>query len=285
MRLAWSRSSAICSTTRPNTRPTAAGSSLSVAVAADTLTLTVSDNGIGITPKMLPHLFEPFVHDTQALGFNGVGLGIGLTVVRALVASARRQHRRAQRGPQSRQPVRGHAAVGGERSDRTGRGLCFGRTGRVGPGAVSHMPPTSHLTPSGPAAGSSAQRNLPESAPQGLARDPRYNRLLASLPEADWLRWRPQLESIAMPLGQVMYEPGAMQSHVYFPTSAIVALMYVTENGASAEIAVVGNEGIVGISLFMGGGSTPSRAVVRNAGEGFRMPGPAIREEFSRSGP
>ena len=71
-----------------------------------------------------------------------------------------------------------------------------------------------------------------------------------------------------------------MLSHAYFPTSAIVALLYVTENGASAEIAVVGNEGIVGVPLFMGGGSTPSRAVVHSAGEGFRMPGPAIREEF-----
>jgi len=86
-----------------------------------------------------------------------------------------------------------------------------------------------------------------------------------------------------MPLGQVLCESGAMLSHGYFPTTAIVSLLYLTESGASAEVAVVGNEGIVGVPLFMGGGSTPSRAVVLSAGEGFRMSGPAIREEFSRS--
>ena len=147
------------------------------------------------------------------------------------------------------------------------------------------MPPTSRLTAPGPAARSSAQRNQPGDSPHGPAPDPRHNQLLASLPEADWLRWRPQLEPMAMPLGHVLYEPGMMLSHAYFPTSAIVALMYMTESGASAEVAVVGNEGIVDVPLVMGGGSTPSRAVVRNAGEGFRMPGPAIREEFLRSGP
>jgi len=86
-----------------------------------------------------------------------------------------------------------------------------------------------------------------------------------------------------MPLGQVLCESGAMLSHGYFPTTAIVSLLYLTESGASAEVAVVGNEGIVGVPLFMGGGSTPSRAVVLSAGAGFRMSGPAIREEFSRS--
>ena len=88
---------------------------------------------------------------------------------------------------------------------------------------------------------------------------------------------------MALPLGQALYESGAMLSHGYFPTTAIVSLMYVTESGASSEIAVVGNDGIVGVPLFMGGGSTPSRAVVQSAGEGFRMSGRAIREEFSRS--
>ena len=89
---------------------------------------------------------------------------------------------------------------------------------------------------------------------------PSQNRLLASLPEAERQRWLPQLEPVEMPLGQVLYESGTMLSHVYFPTTAIVSLLYVMENGASAEIAVVGNDGLVGISLFMGGGSTPSRA-------------------------
>ncbi len=144
------------------------------------------------------------------------------------------------------------------------------------------MPLSSNSTRSGSAAASSAQPDQPEAAPQRLAPDARQNRLLASLPEADWQRWRPLLEPIAMPLGHSLYEPGAVPTHAYFPTSAIVSLLYVTESGASAQIAVVGNEGIVGVPLFMGGGSTPSRAVVHSAGEGYRMPGPAIREEFER---
>jgi CRP-like cAMP-binding protein len=115
--------------------------------------------------------------------------------------------------------------------------------------------------------------------------DPKQNRLLAALPPADWLRWQSEIESVEMPLGQVMYESGRTLSHVYFPTSAIVSLLYVMENGSSAEIAVVGNEGIVGISLFMGGESTPSRAVVQSAGQGFRMSARTIKDEFNRSGP
>ena len=144
------------------------------------------------------------------------------------------------------------------------------------------MPLSSNSKRSGSAAASGAQPDQPEAAPQRLAPDARQNRLLASLPEADWQRWRPLLEPIAMPLGHVLYEPGAVLTHAYFPTSAIVSLLYVTESGASAQIAVVGNEGIVGVPLFMGGGSTPSRAVVHSAGEGYRMSGPAIREEFER---
>jgi CRP-like cAMP-binding protein len=88
-----------------------------------------------------------------------------------------------------------------------------------------------------------------------------------------------------MPLGSVLYESGAALSHVYFPTSAIVSLLYVMENGASAEIAVVGNEGIVGISLFMGGESTPSRAVVQSAGQGFRLRAQLMKDESNRAGP
>ena len=113
----------------------------------------------------------------------------------------------------------------------------------------------------------------------------RQNRLLNALPEPEWLRWRPQLEAVAMPLGKVLYESGTTLQHVYFPTTAIVSLLYVMENGASAEIAVVGNEGIVGISLFMGGESTPSRAVVQSAGRGFRLNAQAMKDEFNRSGP
>ena len=93
---------------------------------------------------------------------------------------------------------------------------------------------------------------------------PRHNHLLAALPQDQWQRWLPHLEHVEMPLGQVLYEPGSTLSHVYFPTTAIVSLLYVMQNGESAEIAVVGNEGVVGVSLFMGGDSTPSRAVVQS---------------------
>jgi CRP-like cAMP-binding protein len=110
------------------------------------------------------------------------------------------------------------------------------------------------------------------------------NQLLAAMPEAEWKRWLPDIEAVDMPLGHVLYEPGSTLSHVYFPTTAIISMLYVLENGASAEIAVVGNEGLVGISLFMGGESTPSRAVVQSAGKGFRLPAQAMKDEFNRGG-
>jgi CRP-like cAMP-binding protein len=110
------------------------------------------------------------------------------------------------------------------------------------------------------------------------------NHLLAALPEAERQRWLPQLERVEMPLGQVLYESGGTLSHVYFPTTAIVSLLYVMENGASAEIAVVGNEGIIGISLFMGGESTSSRAVVQSAGLGFRLKAQTMKDEFNKAG-
>ena len=115
--------------------------------------------------------------------------------------------------------------------------------------------------------------------------DPRKNHLLAALPEAALQRWLPQLEWVEMPLGQVLYESGSTLSHVYFPITAIVSLLYVMENGASAEIAVVGYEGIIGVSLFMGGESTPSRAVVQSAGQGFRLKAQLMKDEFNRAGP
>jgi CRP-like cAMP-binding protein len=114
---------------------------------------------------------------------------------------------------------------------------------------------------------------------------PRQNRLLASLPESGWRRLGPYLEPVEMPLGQVLYESGQKLSHVYFPTSAIVSLLYVMEDGASAEIAVAGFEGIVGISLFMGGETTPSRAVVQSAGSGYRLAANLLLQEFNRAGP
>jgi CRP-like cAMP-binding protein len=115
--------------------------------------------------------------------------------------------------------------------------------------------------------------------------EPRQNFLLAALANTEWQRWQPLLEQVEMPLGQVLYESGATLTHVYFPTTAIVSLLYVMENGASAEIAVVGNEGLVGVALFMGGESTPSRAVVQSAGQGFRLKAQLLKDEFNRAGP
>jgi CRP-like cAMP-binding protein len=127
--------------------------------------------------------------------------------------------------------------------------------------------------------------DTPRNSVKNLSPDPTENHLLAALPDAEWQRWLPQLERVEMPLGQVLYEAGGTLSHVYFPTTAIISLLYVMENGASAEIAVVGNEGIVGISLFMGGDSTSSRAVVQSAGLGFRLKAQIMKDDFNRAGP
>ena len=113
--------------------------------------------------------------------------------------------------------------------------------------------------------------------------EPKTNQLLAVLPRDEWRRWQPHLEPVDLPLGHVLYEPGGTLEHVFFPTTAIVSLLYVMENGASAEIAVVGLEGLVGISLFMGGESTPSRAVVQSAGQAYQLSAKLIKEEFNRS--
>ena len=115
--------------------------------------------------------------------------------------------------------------------------------------------------------------------------DPRQNRLLAALPALEMTRWLPQLELVDLTLGEVLYESGSKLSHVYFPTDAIVSLLYVLEDGASAEIAVVGREGLVGVSLFMGGESTPSRAVIQSAGQAWRLRGDVMLQEFNRAGP
>jgi CRP-like cAMP-binding protein len=114
---------------------------------------------------------------------------------------------------------------------------------------------------------------------------PRQNHLLAALPASDYERLAAHLELIPMKLGDVLYESGDALGYVYFPTTSIVSLLYVMEDGASAEIAIVGNEGILGISLFMGGETTPSRAVVQSAGEGFRLKAELLKSEFGRYGP
>ena len=112
----------------------------------------------------------------------------------------------------------------------------------------------------------------------------RQNHLLAVLPEAERMRLFPYMDVVTMPLGKSLYESGDRLDHVYFPTTAIVSLLYIMEDGASAEIAVVGNEGIVGVALFMGGETMPNRAVVQSAGHAYRLPGLFIKQEFNRGG-
>jgi len=122
------------------------------------------------------------------------------------------------------------------------------------------------------------------SASAGLSPRPTTNRLLAALPPEDFERLQPHLEFSKLPLGQTVYEPGGKQGYVYFPSDAIVSLLYVMEDGSSAEIAVIGNDGVVGISLFMGGETTPSRAVVQSEGVGYRLKGSLLKAEFERGG-
>jgi CRP-like cAMP-binding protein len=114
--------------------------------------------------------------------------------------------------------------------------------------------------------------------------DPRQNRLLAALPAADYQRLQSHLTPIPLQLGAALYESGVEMRYLYFPTNSIVSLLYVLADGASAEIAVVGNEGVVGVSLFMGGETTPSRAVVQSAGYGYRLLGQVAKDEFIRGG-
>ena len=114
--------------------------------------------------------------------------------------------------------------------------------------------------------------------------DPSRNHLLAALPTADFERLAAHLEPVPLPLGEILYGPGGQLQHAYFPTTAIVSLHYVTESGASAEIASVGNEGVVGISLFMGGDTTPSSAVVHTSGHAYRMERHLLKAEFERAG-
>jgi CRP-like cAMP-binding protein len=122
------------------------------------------------------------------------------------------------------------------------------------------------------------------SRPAAALRSPKDNRLLAALSDKDYQALLPSLEAVPMTLGQALYESGGAQGYVYFPTSSIVSLLYVLENGSSAEIAVAGCEGLVGIALFMGGETTPSRAVVQSAGQGYRLKASLLKKEFERGG-
>lgn len=114
------------------------------------------------------------------------------------------------------------------------------------------------------------------------AHSPRSNKLLKALPEAEWAHLEPHLVLVEWPLGHVVYESGERLGYVYFPTTSIISLLYVMEDGASTEIAIVGNEGVVGIALFMGGETTPSRAVVQSAGHGYRLNASILKQEFVR---
>lgn len=124
---------------------------------------------------------------------------------------------------------------------------------------------------------------LPKSA-LDFTNSPLQNHLLAALPAADFARLLPRLEGVPMPLGEALYGPGSQLRHAYFPTTSIVSLHYVTESGATAETAGVGNEGIVGVSLFMGGDTTPSSAVVQTAGYGYRLDHRLLKQEFDKPG-
>jgi CRP-like cAMP-binding protein len=117
-----------------------------------------------------------------------------------------------------------------------------------------------------------------------LTHNPNQNHLLAALPTAEFERLAPHLELVAMPLGETLYDPGGQLKEAYFPTTAIVSLLYILESGVSAELAGVGNEGVLGISLFMGGNTTSSSAVVQTAGHGYRLRGALLKEEFARGG-
>ena len=118
-----------------------------------------------------------------------------------------------------------------------------------------------------------------------LKGDPKANQLLAVLPEMEWARIEPHLVEVDLPLGEVIYESGGQLEHVFFPTTSIISLLYVMEDGASAEIAIVGHEGMVGVSLFMGGETTPSRAIVQSAGRAWRLNARMLKDEFNRGGP
>lgn len=127
--------------------------------------------------------------------------------------------------------------------------------------------------------------NMPGPISITTAHDPRQNHLLAALPAEDVARVSKNLKLVELPLGQALYESGSRQRAVYFPTTAIVSLLYTLADGSSVEIAVVGNEGIIGVSLFMGGETTPSRAVVQSAGYAYRWSGKFLKEEFTLGGP
>jgi len=238
---------------------TPAGGRISVRAFADadeSLRVEVEDTGIGIAPAELRRLFIEFQQLDNSNTRTHQGAGLGLALTRLLVE--------AQGGSVGVRSTPGVGSVFHFVLKRHG----FAGVSATGSQMPIHSPALAHSR---------------QAASTGVAVSPRTNQLLAALPAVEWRRWLPQLESVEMPLGQVLYEPGGRVAHVYFPTTAIVSLLHVMEDGAAAEIAVVGNEGVVGISLFMGGASTPSRAMVRSAGQGFRLSARAIKAEFQHA--
>jgi CRP-like cAMP-binding protein len=151
-------------------------------------------------------------------------------------------------------------------------------------GAAMRQRKVTLLQEMGNASDGSKSEPVRELARANTLPEPRKNQLLATLPQAELQRWLPDLEYVELRLGEVLYEAGGKLSHVYFPTTAIISLLYVMQNGESAEIAVVGNDGVLGISLFMGGDSTPSRALVQSAGGAYRLTAQLMKEEFDRGG-
>lgn len=122
------------------------------------------------------------------------------------------------------------------------------------------------------------------SKPNGITKESMMNHLLQTLPDEDFERIKPQLESVSLKLGKVLYEAGDKMSHIYFPTTAIISLLYIMENGGTSEIGIAGNNGLIGMALFMGGETTSSRAVVQSAGDAVRMKSEDLRKEFKRGG-
>lgn len=114
--------------------------------------------------------------------------------------------------------------------------------------------------------------------------DALMNHLIAALPADEFIRIKPKLETVSLSLGEVIYESGEMLEYIYFPTTAIISLLYIMQNGSTAEIGMAGNDGLVGVALYMGGSTTPSRAVVQSAGNAYRMSSKALSDEFSRGG-
>jgi len=149
------------------------------------------------------------------------------------------------------------------------------------------MFPGNYSAPSSAATSAAApdRMDAKKAAAPILLQSPKQNQILAALPAADYKRLLPALDSVELPLGHVLYEPDVPMTHAYFPISGIISILYVMQSGASAEIAIVGNEGMVGVVLFMGGDSTSSRAVAQNAGTSYRLRADILRREFARGGP